>query len=205
MVFYCVNAILLIKYLLIARKWSSLASNWNYVEEKLPKIKAQARVIQSIQFLAFCFLLVAFTEHLLSILSTLINVMECPHDNGLTEAFLRAHLGIVFDVLEYSLPLAVVSKWLNLVCTFSWSFNDFFIVMTATGLSNMFQRLNEFISSHDLTEVGEQFWVEQRRHYRRICDLIEITDQQISFVILVSFSSNLFFICLQLLNSLISE
>lgn len=46
------------------------------------------------------------------------------------------------------------------------------------------------------------YWSDQRRYYRNVCDLVMKVDDKISFITILSVSNNLFFICVQLLNSM---
>lgn len=50
--------------------------------------------------------------------------------------------------------------------------------------------------------MPESFWSEHRIYYRNICDLCMTIDSAIGHITLVSFSNNLWFICVQLLFSL---
>lgn len=201
-VFYAVNLFVLIQFLLLARKWPSLMSYWKSVEDTLPKSKRRARFVHSIKFFTIFVLCFSFIEHTMSIVSNLVNVIRCPQEHTITEAFFRSHMGFIFKTIDYNLFLALFSKWMNIISTFTWSFMDLFIIMVAIGLSNMFRRLNDFLLRQDLWDKEENFWAEQRKSYRKICDVIAEVDDAISTLTLVSFSNNLFFICLQLLNSL---
>lgn len=53
--------------------------------------------------------------------------------------------------------------------------------------------------------MSEEFWALRRTQYRKICNLCETIDHAISKITVVSFSNNLFFICVQLLRSLKSD
>uniref|UniRef100_A0A336LSC5 Gustatory receptor n=1 Tax=Culicoides sonorensis TaxID=179676 RepID=A0A336LSC5_CULSO len=203
LVFYVVNWFSLIQFLFLAVKWPSIMLYWKKVENNLPKCKKRAFIGHSIKFFAIFVICFSFVEHSMSIFSNLINVLHCPQEHSITEAFFRSHMGFIFNIIDYNLFLALFSKWMNIISTFTWSFMDLFIIMIALGLSNMFRRLNDFIFRQDYTLMDEDFWAEQRRSYRKICDLISEVDNATSTITLISFTNNLFFICLQLLNSLI--
>lgn len=47
-----------------------------------------------------------------------------------------------------------------------------------------------------------EYWMEHRQYYRSVCDLVAFVDERISFITILSISNNLFFICVQLLNSM---
>lgn len=143
-------------------------------------------------------------EHGLSIVSHVFSVLLCPSPNqSFTESFFRAHLSFVFEAVDYNLWLALFIKWIDIVSTLTWSFMDLFIMIVATGLSNLFKVFNEKLFRLCRLGMPEIFWGEQRRRYREICDLVNLVDDDVSLIILISFSNNLFFICLQLLNSIV--
>lgn len=48
----------------------------------------------------------------------------------------------------------------------------------------------------------KEFWERKRRNYRRLCELCEAVDNEIAHLTMTSFFNNLFFICIQLLNSM---
>lgn len=45
------------------------------------------------------------------------------------------------------------------------------------------------------------YWIEIRTHYVMLGNLVELVDRHISILVVISFASNLYFICLQLFNS----
>jgi gustatory receptor len=50
--------------------------------------------------------------------------------------------------------------------------------------------------------VSEQFWRRTREHYTSLMHLTDTLNLCVSHTVLLSFGSNLYFICLQLFNSL---
>jgi len=53
-----------------------------------------------------------------------------------------------------------------------------------------------------LQNMAPTYWSERRIQYRNICILCDKMDDAISLITMVSFSNNLYFICVQLLRSL---
>lgn len=53
-----------------------------------------------------------------------------------------------------------------------------------------------------MQHMSPSFWSERRIQYRNICTLCGKMDNAISLITMVSFSNNLYFICVQLLRSL---
>lgn len=79
----------------------------------------------------------------------------------------------------------------------------------ANLFSNNFKELHKFILFYiNATEFGifqanpNEFWIESREDYDRLCNLCKTLDSCLSMNVLVSFACNLFFILVQLFNSL---
>lgn len=116
----------------------------------------------------------------------------------------------------------VCVKFLNLTSTFVWNFLDVFIMTISIALSTQFELFNrelirtkneviyyknniQFLCANHffwLQHIFESFWKYRRIQYRRLCDLVDTVDSQISHVILLSFFNNIFFTCKQLFQSL---
>lgn len=45
------------------------------------------------------------------------------------------------------------------------------------------------------------FWIEMRTHYVILNNLVAFIDEHLAVLIVISFASNLYFICLQVFNS----
>ncbi|ETN59574.1 hypothetical protein AND_008836 [Anopheles darlingi] len=66
----------------------------------------------------------------------------------------------------------------------------------------MMLSLSEHLLSIVAAKMTEKFWGEQRQRYRNVCDLVNTVDDHVSVITMLSISNNLFFICVQILNSL---
>lgn len=118
------------------------------------------------------------------------------------KALFRAQLSELFDVVEYSLWKAIIAKYVTVVCTYMWTFMDMFIMIISVGLSNRFQILNDDLSRIKGKHMNEQFWSTRRNQYHNLCRFVVFIDKNMSHVIIISFTNNLFFVCVQLLRSL---
>lgn len=59
------------------------------------------------------------------------------------EDYLRDASTPIFELVEYSLWLGCIGKFLNIVATFAWNFMDLFIILVSVGLTSLFERINE--------------------------------------------------------------
>lgn len=201
-IFHAVNALVLTKLIHVSTRWNRIMKEWKIVEDKLADEKTVEA--KNVKAAVIVVLLAAVVEHGLSIVSHIFSVFMCsdPHKSFI-ESFFRAHLSFVFEAVNYNLWLALFIKWIDIVSTLTWSFMDLFIMIVATGLTNLFKVFNEKLFRYCRLGMPEVFWSEQRRRYREICDLVDQVDNDVNLIILISFSNNLFFICLQLLNSIV--
>ncbi|GBP26077.1 Gustatory receptor 5a for trehalose [Eumeta japonica] len=94
----------------------------------------------------------------------------------------------------------VYDECISIQATFLWSFTDVFIIVLSRYVSAHFHDLNRVISLNKEKESTE--WGRLRVEYSYLVQMVRLIDSRVSAVILVSFFTNLFFICLQLFNIL---
>lgn len=197
---------IMIMMIFIARKWPATMRHWRKVELNLPPILGEKRsngMGQRIRKVAPLVICMSLTEHILGIIATVISIIKCPIDpNDNAKSFFTEHLPVFFDATSYAPWKAVLAKFANLVNTFMWFYVDLFIMIVALGLSSVFRQYCDFLVKFSGKRMTKHFWNEQRAAYRQICELIDYVDRVISPITIVSFSNNLYFICLQLMNTL---
>lgn len=224
LVYYITNALSFFCFLQLAKTWPFLMKMWHDVEKSLPNDgngKTERAMCKRIWRTAAIILLLSATEHILSIISSVAVVLDCPQINSILKAYYIHNFPQVFSFVKYSHVLGVYVKFVHVTSTFVWSYTDLFIMMISCGLSAMFKQINDRlqkdkgkVSACELeasTQIflllcNSQFmlpvyWNEHRQYYRSVCDLVALVDENISFITILSISNNLFFICVQLLNS----
>lgn len=116
-------------------------------------------------------------------------------------------------------------QFINITATFVWSFCDLFVIIISVGLATRFKQINDSMLMNK-GKVGAlikffnifynqlktrffffqfmmpDYWAENREYYRDMCELVSQVDKKIAYITMISISNNLFFICVQLLNSL---
>ncbi|KAF5282704.1 hypothetical protein FQR65_LT02701 [Abscondita terminalis] len=94
-------------------------------------------------------------------------------------------------------------KIMNVLLTFAWTFNDLFIMIISTGLAVRFQQISARLRTLNTFEnTPIEAWREIREDYDRLSQLTKAVDAALSYIVLASFTNNLFFILVQLFNSL---
>lgn len=79
---------------------------------------------------------------------------------------------------------------------------DIFVMVMSVSLADRFSILNEDLKKIRDHNMTEQFWSMRRIQYRKMCSLVTFIDETISHITIVSFTNNLFFVCVQLLRTL---
>nr|XP_016936634.1 gustatory receptor 5a for trehalose [Drosophila suzukii] len=192
------------QFLKLAYLWPGLMRHWAAVEQRLPGYTCclqRARPARRIQLVAFLLLSLSLMEHLLSIISV-VYYDFCPRRRDPVESYLHGTSAQLFAVFPYSNWLGWLGKIQNLLLTFGWSYMDIFLMMLGMGLSEMLARLNRSLELQVQQPMPEAYWTWSRTLYRSIVELIREVDDAVSGIMLISFGSNLYFICLQLLKSI---
>ncbi|KAH8298632.1 hypothetical protein KR018_003288 [Drosophila ironensis] len=197
--------LVLVVALRLAKKWPQLMMYWHTVEQDLPQYKNQAglrRMGHAISMVMLVGMMLSLAEHILSIISAINYASFCNRTaDPIQNYFLRTNDEIFF-VASYSTPLALWGKFQNVYSTFVWNYMDMFVMIVSIGLASKFRQLNDDLRNFKGMNMGPSYWSERRIQYRNICILCERMDNAISLITMVSFSNNLYFICVQLLRSL---
>ncbi|KAI8118769.1 Gustatory receptor for sugar taste 64f [Lucilia cuprina] len=189
----------------LARKWPDLMVYWYEIEQKLPPYNSQfqkSRMAYKIRMVTLVGMMLSLTEHLLSCISVIHYSNFCPITNDPIENFFRLSNEHIFKIFPYSNWWGWYGKISNFISTFTWNYMDIFVMIISIGLASKFQQLNENLMQYKNKQMSPAFWSENRILYRNLCSLCERMDDAISMITMVSFSNNLYFICVQLLRSL---
>lgn len=79
---------------------------------------------------------------------------------------------------------------------------DVFIIVVSVGVASRFNQINYNLELHRGMIMPEIFWAYYRIRYQKLVELLRETDLVMGNLILLSFSNNLYFVCIQLLNSM---
>lgn len=203
-VFYACNTYIVFLFGVLARKWPKLISEWETVEKTLPPFRNEEEkhvLKHKIIKVTIITMTVAAMEHISSV-CTYIHSAGCAREEDKVRIFFLYSMSQIFQIFDYSLIVAICVKIINLSCTFIWTYMDVFVILVSLGISSKFKQLNNFLFRNKGTQQSESYWIEQRTNYQNICTLCENVDDAVGVITLISFSNNLYFICIQLLNSL---
>ncbi|XP_075990674.1 gustatory receptor 5a for trehalose-like [Anticarsia gemmatalis] len=189
-------------FLWIATKWSEFVKeifNCN-LDEYVDKTIIKKGSLPCIVFLCF-----ALLEHILSIISKTAQILDCTaYEYDPYEELIKHTFPWLFDLgAPFSVPIGVLLQYINLISTMNWNYSDMFIVCTSLYLTSVMNQVNKRILwAADKTYLPPSIWCTLREDFTRATRLVRLFDEVFSGLILISFASNLFFICLQLFNIL---
>ncbi|XP_045542500.1 gustatory receptor 5a for trehalose-like [Papilio machaon] len=106
----------------------------------------------------------------------------------------------IFNITNYSLWKAVPFVVVNVQATFLWNITDVMIMCISIYLTAYLQDLNKIIYDNEKSKSVR--WEEIRLLYSHLVSLVKEVDSRFCYLVLLSFFINLFFISLQLFNSL---
>ncbi|XP_053955486.1 gustatory receptor for sugar taste 64f-like [Anastrepha ludens] len=195
----CISAISL------ARKWPALILYWYEIESDLPEYLTQmekGRLAYKIKMVTIVAMMLSLGEHLMNIISNIHYSNYCSQTNDPIEDFFLLTNQQLFLVFPYTIYLGIYGKIENILCTFIWNYMDCFVMLISLGLAAKFKQLNDNLFKFKGMQMPECFWSTRRKQYRNLCELCLRIDGAISLITMISFSNNLYFICVQLLRSL---
>ncbi|KAJ9573598.1 hypothetical protein L9F63_009014, partial [Diploptera punctata] len=203
-VFYGTSAIVYFKFLMIAKKWPILGKEWENVEQSQKHYGYPKKLCIKINIITTIILFGAFVEHGLAHINILKWAGCCQGDNlsVLKQYFTNVHSQL-FNIIPYNMPLAFINAFLNITATFSWNFTDLFIILLSLSIAARFQLLNLNLKSIKGKVQHENFWKQIREEYNSLSELTKMVNSCITLTVLISYSNNLYFICRQLLSSLL--
>jgi gustatory receptor len=130
------------------------------------------------------------------------SAFNCPAITDILHAHFMTSFPEISYFFDYNISLIFAARFFNIIATFTWNFMDILIIMMSIGISNRFKQLNRSLENKRGCFLTPHFWDQHRTYHREICMLTKKANRRIGFIILISVASDLFFICVQLLNSL---
>lgn len=171
------------------------------IERTLPQFE-KGKISGKIKLICLTVLILSTIEYILEITNS-IYVVECVSDKSdKLRLYFIYDLKELFSLTEYSIYSAIFAKFLDVISTFIWHFTDLFVMLVSVGLSTNFKQLNGFLFKLKGKPTNEEYWIKHRNNYRNLSKLCSMVDDAIGVITMISFSSHIYFICVQLLNTL---
>ncbi|XP_053601819.1 gustatory receptor for sugar taste 64f isoform X2 [Plodia interpunctella] len=199
-IFYGTTCITMMMFFHMAKAWPSMVQHIARAEQLDPIY--DKNLTKRCNVTCLVVLLLALIEHILSLLSAVAETMICHPEKAFYEGFVKQFYPWVFNFIPYSPYLAGFTQFLHFQSTFIWNFSDLFVICMSYYLTSRLQHINEKLLEAQGKYLPESFWKSTREDYCRATQLVRRVDNVISGIVFISFANNLFFICLQLFNTL---
>uniref|UniRef100_A0A182NZ21 Uncharacterized protein n=1 Tax=Anopheles dirus TaxID=7168 RepID=A0A182NZ21_9DIPT len=201
--FFTLNLLISVNFSVLARDWPDLVTHWVQLEQSLPdhpRLSASyRRNTLQIALITIVLLTSALIEHVLSKPAGLHRAYRCPIPN-LIEAHYKQAFPEMFSFVPYSPYIGFAAQTVTSLLTMYWNYVDLFLIAVSVCLRTNLRHVNEVIVCSAKHYHRPTFWRDQCAHYRRVLELIRHVNRHIGAFIVISYSSNLFFICIQLVN-----
>ncbi|CAH1721874.1 unnamed protein product [Aphis gossypii] len=202
-IFYGASLVLYIVFIHMARKWPKVMEKWELMEREMKQYGYPLNTAFKFKILTSIIILLSSIEHFASILTGVLKVIPCLSDGeDIFRAFFLTSFKTIFTFINYSLVVAIPVKFCDILYAYAWNIMDLFIIILACALTEKFKQLNRKLASVRGKVLPSMYWRKYRETYNILASLTHDFDEFLSPVILLSFGHNLYFICLQLLNSL---
>ncbi|KAJ8918493.1 hypothetical protein NQ315_008191 [Exocentrus adspersus] len=201
MAFYVCNCFASIQLIQIARHWSHILREWSFVELSMRGYGYQVNLKKTFVVLASLFMGVGLVEHMLFILNSVYQAKNC---KGYDEAPFKYFFGVsfpnIFTLVVYDHWIGFIVKFFNTTATFTWIYTDLLITLISIGLTARFKQIVWRLENNKV--MHEKFWKEIRQDYHRLYHLSKTVEKHIALLVLISYIHNIFFLCIQLYNSI---
>ncbi|XP_051167189.1 gustatory receptor for sugar taste 64f-like isoform X6 [Leptopilina boulardi] len=213
-VFFATTGVTTLLLLKLARKWPEFSVTWQNMEQEL-SMRRNRRISKyslaaKFKIITFIIMMLAALEHTLSILSGYVSAVECTalkNDTDIMIAYFTYHYPQILKSSTFTIWQGILVQFVNILSTFSWNFIDLFLILISIAATDQFRQLNSRLYAirgkhcFVVKAMPEWWWAEARIDFNRLSTMTRYIDSHISDIVLLSFSTNLYFICIQLLHS----
>ncbi|CAB3221032.1 unnamed protein product [Arctia plantaginis] len=200
-IFYMTTCVTMILFFKVAQRWPLLVQQITVSEEINPNFDVNLN--RKCNFTCAVVLTLSSLEHILSLLSAVAGAAACySYDDITYQIFVTHFYPWVFTYLPYSPYLGILTQFIHFQSTFIWNFSDLFVICMSYYLTSRLEQVNKKLLAAQGKYLPETFWRTTREDYCRATQTVRKVDDVISSVVFISFANNLFFVCLQLFNTL---
>ncbi|KAF5273007.1 hypothetical protein FQR65_LT17248 [Abscondita terminalis] len=201
--FYGASCVVQMLFVILAKNWSKLIRKWTAIDVGMRSYGYPSRLNARLKILSAVVLTCATAEHVLVIVKNIITASECLSVEFFECYFKFVSYPQVFTIAKYSIWAGFMVQIVTTVATFSWSYIDLFIMLLSTSLALRFKQVSKRVEFYVNTSVFYiVLWRNVREDYNKLGKLCKALNDNLSYIVLVSFGSNLYFILVQFFHSL---
>ncbi|XP_049948247.1 gustatory receptor for sugar taste 64a-like [Schistocerca serialis cubense] len=190
-------------FLQLATRWPQVSRRWREADAALADYGRPRGLHARLRLTAASLMCFALVEHVLANITNLVTSVTCSSGgfDWLRRYCERAYPQ-VFSLVAYDHGRCLVFWATNVIDTFAWNFMDLFVMLLSMVLAARFHQLNSRLHALRGKMLTQNEWRRLREDYDTLCQLTRDVDSSVCNIVLLSCANNLYFICLQLFNSL---
>ncbi|XP_045471837.1 uncharacterized protein LOC123678726 [Harmonia axyridis] len=201
--FYLRGTLTCLAFLKLAKNWPSLMEEFELIEDLLKSYPNSKFLHKKLRIITFGIFFAAAVEHFSVQFLNLLKAFRC--EETVAESFHRffAYLSYrqIFMYVPYNFFLGLFLQLLNMIITFGWTFIDVFIVYASINFSEKLVQLDKQVCLTIEKKIEcPLVWRTLRENYTRLLHLFTDFNENLNDIILVSFTSNIFFLLTQIFS-----
>ncbi|XP_063220885.1 gustatory receptor for sugar taste 64f-like [Bacillus rossius redtenbacheri] len=203
-VFFSLSLALAVLFVDLARRWPALALEWQGVERAAARYGSPSGLAARAKAFTVFIMAAGGVEHALSHAKTATVALHCAGGRASEWAahYFKAEYSQIFADARFSAWAGVLATVVGFFATHVRSYVDAFIVVVSMSLAARFRLLTRRLRC-GLDEMrSEDDWRQMREDYNSLSWLCLSVDEALSKLVLLSFTSNVYFVCLQLYHSI---
>ncbi|KAF7272880.1 hypothetical protein GWI33_014358 [Rhynchophorus ferrugineus] len=202
-VFYGGSLGAMVLHLQLAASWKKLIKSWCDIDTIMNSTYGYPKSLdKKIRWLSFVFIFLGLTDYLLNVGNWSEHLSYHHGDNFTIELYYRTTFPQLFNYLPYNPWSVIFSTIITIHSNVTWAVNDLFIIIMSTALALRFQQISQKLNNERFKINPVLFWKGIREDYDRLASFCRELDSHISPIVLWSFFLNIFFLLIQLYNSL---
>lgn len=205
--FYSVDFLVVLQLQVLAVQWPNIIVVWRDFERTLDQNEQLLGKRYSLKVL-FQLMIVSVTamtvvNEILGVLSGMEKGRRCVGVEDEMQGYFRQAFPQIFLYVDYALWKGVLMQFVQFFCTFVRMFLDLFLIFISLGLCRLIERLNlQYGLPRSNRTLTDEFWVRYKDQYLQFMNLVGFVDKRIGHVTILCFLSDLYLICIRILNSL---
>ncbi|KAK5638896.1 hypothetical protein RI129_013191 [Pyrocoelia pectoralis] len=203
--FYMNSVVVHLLFISLAKNWAYIMRKWRVVDIGMRSYGWPCNLDVRLKLMSAVILFCATLEHLLVTISNFVRSYNCRGTIGEVFEYFFANLSFpqFFSNMTYTFGVGLMLQIITSISAFSWTYIDLFIILMSTSLALRFKQVAQRVEYYLQTMVSDVvLWRNLREDYNRLSKLCRILNEHISYIILLSFGSNVYFILIQFFNSL---
>ncbi|XP_075163265.1 gustatory receptor 61a [Haematobia irritans] len=210
MVFLFMCLSIFVKFLNLAKYWPELLRHWTRIDLMflMPPYPQPTWTLQKqLRTLTCTFWIAALVENSLyyasNYYSFMMRQLQCyPKDNRHTykDYLIMDVMNDVFTYFPYHIVVVICAFFLNTAFAIIWNFMDYFIMAVSLSLTTRFEQFALRVEHLSGCFIPDPLWNQIRCHHIMLCEFMEIINDHMATLVLMSCLNNMYFICNNLLN-----